>query len=297
MSESNQANAGGATESEAVADIEPQERGGRGVLARANDVLPGLIHLLPGGRPPLLPGPGGPPGHGRRALALDPDGGGGDRAQDPWRGPGGGRELRTGADQGLPPRRHRLPGPPRPPAGGPTPGPGGVPATLPARRLGLTEAPFSARVSYIPGARRPAERRGQGLCHGRHQHHQGAAAAQPAVRGRAAHVPRPLRPRGPLPPGGLRRQPDHLHQDPAPGGPGGHAPCCRAWRRSWSCSTTSWSWPVPSRRSATASRSGCRRSSASSCCASSSRRSRRSWGWPRTTAPRRSTSSRSAWTS
>ena len=46
-----------------------------------------------GGRTPLLPGPGGPPGDGRQALAIDPDGGRRDRAQDPWRGPGGGREF------------------------------------------------------------------------------------------------------------------------------------------------------------------------------------------------------------
>ena len=95
---------------------------------------------------------------------------------------------------------------------------------LPAGHLGLARGPLLRPGQLHTGTRRPPECRGQGLCHGRHQHHQGVAPAQPAVCGRAADVPRPLRPRGPVPPGRLRRQPDHLHQDPAPGGPGGHGP-------------------------------------------------------------------------
>ena len=76
MSESKVADAGGANEFEPVADIEPQtpEGTGSGVLARANDVLPRLIHLLPVAARPFFPGQAVPlvmdAGHWRSTMAA-----------------------------------------------------------------------------------------------------------------------------------------------------------------------------------------------------------------------------------
>ncbi len=56
MSESKQASAGGTAEAEPMANVESEDQTGTGVLARANDVLPGLIHLLPVAARPFFPG-------------------------------------------------------------------------------------------------------------------------------------------------------------------------------------------------------------------------------------------------
>ena len=92
MSESKAADGGKATEFEPVADIDPQEpeETESRVLARANDVLPRHIHLLPVAARPFFPGQAVPLVMDAGALAIDHGRRRRDRAQDPRRHPGGG---------------------------------------------------------------------------------------------------------------------------------------------------------------------------------------------------------------
>ncbi len=192
-------------------------------LARANDVLPGLIHLLPVATRPFFPGQAVP-------LLMD---------AEHWtatiKAVGKTEHKILGvvlvgsetAEQAAPAdfynigtacRVHRV----HPRTG--TSRCWSSACSASASRPGCTTRPLPCPGLLPARARRTAGRAGQRLRHGGDQHHQGAAAAQSPLRGRAAHVPGPLRSGRPLAPGGLRRQPHHLQQGAAPGGAGGRPP-------------------------------------------------------------------------
>ena len=157
----------------------------------------------------------------------------------------GGRDLRGGHRRGLPPRRHRLPGAPCP--GRRASCRSWWSACSASASSGWSHArPPSAPASPTspsPPARRTTEVKAYAMA--------------------VINTIKELLPLNPLYVEELRmfldrfgpEDPSHLAdfaaslttstKDAAPGGPGGHRRCCRAWRRCWCCSTTNWNWPGP----------------------------------------------------
>ena len=226
-----------------------------GQLARAQRDPARADTPAAGNHPALLPGPGGAPADGRQALdappfkAVDKT-----ETQDRRRAAGPQRnyaeKARTG---GIYPHRHRLPGAPHPDHGGQMGGAGGMPAALPPGEGDQRPGPVHCRGALI--TRKDVQRRTR------------AARSRPmpwplstpsrsdrrstrCMPEELPHVPRPLRPRGP--PRTWRTSPP---ASPPPTRSSCRAcwrpwNCCRGWRRCWCCSTMSWNWPGPGRRSA-----------------------------------------------
>jgi hypothetical protein len=107
-------------------------------LARANDVLPGEIHLLPVASRPFFPRSGRAADDVGRALGADHEGGGQDRSQDPRRGAGRQRDLGRGDHGEFQTDRHRLPGASHPSAGRASASAGRVSPAFQDRGLGAS---------------------------------------------------------------------------------------------------------------------------------------------------------------
>ncbi len=101
-----------------------------------------------------------------------------------------------------------------------------------ARRFRIVEwlsetAPYKVQVEYPNETGQAGFRGNPRLFHGHHQHHQGTAAAQPAVFRRAQVLPQPLQPERALAADRFRRQPDHRLQAGPAGGAGSLRPAKR----------------------------------------------------------------------